>query len=101
MVRLVGSFLYYTTKLIKKMGIMLSGGSMKNLKERISDVSQYLQKLMDPTVLLDVENAVERKDNNLLAELCRKSKIPEIYIGVIVSVLLSVGPRQKWPYPDY
>ena len=74
---------------------------MKNLKERISDISQYLQRLMDPTVLQHVEDAVERKDRNLLVELCRRVRIPEIYIGTLVSVLLTVGPRQKWPFPDY
>lgn len=73
---------------------------MKNLKERMADVSQYLQELMDPSVFAEVQNAVEKKDRNLLVEVCSKVNIPEIYIGVIVSVLLSIGPRQiKWPAP--
>jgi hypothetical protein len=70
---------------------------MKTLTETIVDVSFYLQSLMAPNVLRDVQDAVERKDRNLLVKVCRKAKIPEIYLTSVVSVLLSVGPRQKWP----
>ena len=57
---------------------------------------------MEPTVFPEVQNAVEKKDKNLLAEVCRKIKIPEIYRGTIVSVLLSVSPQQfKWPLPEF
>ena len=71
---------------------------MKTLKERIADVSLYLQSLMAPNVFPKVQDAVERKDKNLLIKVCRKAKIPEIYLGVIVPVLLTVGPEQKWPW---
>lgn len=70
---------------------------MIDLKERIAEVSQYLQHLLNPVVFPEVQSAVERKDKDSLVEVCRKLKIPEIYLGVIVSVLLSVVPRQKWP----
>ena len=70
---------------------------MKTLKERIVDVSSYLQSLTAPSVFPKVQDAVERKDKNLLMKVCRKAKIPEIYLGNVVSVLLSVGPEQKWP----
>lgn len=70
---------------------------MKTLKERIADLSFYLQSLMAPNILPEVQDAVERKDRNLLVKVCRKAKIPEIYLGNVVSVLLSVGPEQKWP----
>lgn len=70
---------------------------MKTLTERITDVAFYLQSLMAPNVLPDVRDAVERKDRNLLVKVCRKAKIPEIYLASVVSVLLSVGPQQKWP----
>jgi hypothetical protein len=72
---------------------------MKNLKERIADVSQYLQHLMEPAVFPEVQNAVEKKDKDSLVEVCRKIRIPEIYIGAVVSVLLSISSRQpKWPW---
>jgi len=75
---------------------------VKNLKERMAEVSQHLQQLMDAAVFPEVQNAVEKKDKNSLVEVCRKIHIPEIYIAVIVSVLLSVSPEQgKWPYPQY
>jgi len=75
---------------------------MKNLKERIGELSQYLQHLMEPAVFPEVQNAVEKEDKNLLLEICRKTKIPEIYVGLIVSVLLSISPlQQKWPTPDW
>ena len=72
---------------------------MKDLKERIADVSSYLQSLMAPKVFPKVQDAVERKDKNLLMKVCRKAKIPEIYLGTVVSVLLTIGPQQKWPFP--
>ena len=70
---------------------------MKTLTERIADVSSYLQSLMTPDVFPKVQDAVERKDKNLLMKVCRKAKIPEIYLGTVTSVLLSVGPEQKYP----
>jgi hypothetical protein len=70
---------------------------MKTLNERIADVSFQLQSLMAPNVFPKVQDAVEKKDKNLLVKVCRKAKIPEIYLGTVVSVLLSIGPEQKWP----
>jgi len=75
---------------------------MENLKRRIAEVSESLQLLMEPGVFPEVQSAVEKKDKDLIVEVCRKVRIPEIYIGIIVAVLLSVGPEQiKWPLPQY
>ena len=70
---------------------------MKTLDGRIADVSLYLQSLTSPKFFPKVQDAVERKDKNLLMKVCRKAKIPEIYLAIVVSVLLAVGPKQKWP----
>jgi len=70
---------------------------MKDLKERIAEVSQHLQRLMDPAVFPEVQKAVEKKDKDMLVEVCKKTQIPEIYRGIIPSILLSVSPEQKWP----
>lgn len=70
---------------------------MKTLQERIADVSFHLQSLMAPHIFPKIQDAVERKDNKLLMKVCRKAKIPEVYLAVIASVLLSVSPEQKWP----
>ena len=70
---------------------------MKTLKERIADVSLYLQSLMAPNVFPKIQDAVEKKDKDLLMKACRKAKIPEIYLGTVASVLLTIGSRQKWP----
>ena len=70
---------------------------MKTLKERIADLSSCLQSLMAPNVFPKVQDAVEKKDKDLLMKLCRKAKIPEIYLGIVASVLFSVGPEQKYP----
>ena len=70
---------------------------MKTLKERIADVSFNLQSLMAPDVFPKVQDAVERKDKNMLMIVCKKAKIPEIYLSSIVPVLLAIGPEQKWP----
>ena len=70
---------------------------MKTLNERISDVSFHLQSLATSKLFSQVQDAVERKDKNALLQVCKKAKIPRIYLGTVVSVLLSVGPEQKWP----
>jgi hypothetical protein len=70
---------------------------MKTLNERITDVSFHLQSLTAPKFYSAVQDAVERKDKKLLVKVCRKAKIPAVYLGTVVSVLLSVGPDQKWP----
>jgi hypothetical protein len=70
---------------------------MKTLNERIADVSSHLQSLTAPEFFSQVQDAVERKDKNSLIQVCKKAKIPAIYLGTVVSVLLSVHPDQKWP----
>ena len=70
---------------------------MKALNERITDVSFHLQTLATPRFCSKVQDAVEKKDRNLLVKICRTAKIPAVYVSTIVSVLLSVGPEQKWP----
>jgi len=70
---------------------------MITFKERIGDISSYLQSLMTPDVFPTVQDAVERKDKNLLMKVCRKAKVPEIYFSTIASVLFSVSPEQKYP----
>lgn len=72
---------------------------MKTLNERISDVSFHLQSLAAPEFSSEVQNAVERKDKSSLIKACKRAKIPGSYIDVVVSVLLSVSPEQKWPGP--
>lgn len=73
------------------------GREMKDLEEKIAEVSSHLQDLMNPEIFPEVQNAVVAKDKNALVHLCGKAKIPQVYIGAIVSVLLTIGPRQKWP----
>lgn len=70
---------------------------MKTLNERIADISYHLQSLTAPEFSTQVQDAVQRKDKNLLVKLCQKAKIPTVYLGTVVSVLLSVSPEQKWP----
>ena len=70
---------------------------MKTLTERIADVSFHLQSLMAPNVFSKVQDAVEKRDKNLLMKVCRKAKIPEVYLGTVVSVLFDIDPKIKWP----
>ena len=71
--------------------------AMKTLIERIADVSFHLQSLAAPEYSSKVQDAVEREDKDSLMKLCKKAKVPESYIGIVISVLLSVSPQQKWP----
>jgi len=80
---------------------MLLGETMKNLKNRIAEVSQYLQRLTAPDVFPEVQNAVEKKDKNQLVRVFKKIEIPLIYVPIMVSLLLSVSPQQKWPLPEW
>ena len=70
---------------------------MKTLDKRIADVSFHLQTLAAPEFSSQVQEAVEKKDRNLLLAVCKKAKVPAIYLSTIVSVIFSVGPNQKWP----
>jgi hypothetical protein len=63
----------------------------------MSDVSFHIQSLAVPELFPEIQNAVDNKDKNSLIQVCKKAKIPAMYIGVAVSTLLAVGPEQKWP----
>ena len=60
------------------------------------DVSGHLQSLTSPEFSSELRQAVERNDKTSLIKVCKKAKIPKLYIGTIVSMVLSVQP-QKWP----
>jgi len=71
---------------------------MKPLNARISDVSFHLQSLATPELSSEVQDAIEKKDKDLLLKVCRKAKIPAAYLGTIVSLLFSMSSDQpKWP----
>ena len=70
---------------------------MKSFNERIADISYHLQTLNTPEFSSEVQEAVEKKNKNLLMKICRKAKVPTIYLGPVMSVLFSVSPNQKWP----
>jgi hypothetical protein len=71
--------------------------TMKTLIERITDVSFHLQSLAAPEYSSRIQDAVEREDKDSLIKLCKKAKVPGSYIDIVISVLLSVSPQQKWP----
>jgi len=71
---------------------------MESLKRKAGEVSLYLQRLMAPTVLSEVQAAVSRKDTDSFVKACRKVKIPAKYIAVLIAILLTVAPLQwEWP----
>jgi hypothetical protein len=69
---------------------------MKTLNEKIVEVSIHLQSLATPEFSAAVQQAVEKNDKTSLISVCRKAKIPQSYIGTVVSTILSVSPS-KWP----
>jgi hypothetical protein len=77
--------------------IRLSGEIMKTIKDRLSDVASHLESLTAPEFLPKVQDAVEKKDRTQLVKICKKAKVPEMYLNSVVSVLMSVGPNTKWP----
>ena len=70
---------------------------MKTIKERLADVSGHLETLAAPNFLPKVQEAVEKKDRARLVKICKKAKIPEMYLNPVISVLMSVAPDVKWP----
>ncbi|MCW4014764.1 MAG: hypothetical protein NWF06_00160 [Candidatus Bathyarchaeota archaeon] len=70
---------------------------MKKLKEKIGDISSYLQLLLTPNVFPKVQEAVEKQDKTMLINVCRTAKIPDSYMSSIVPIILSVSPNAKWP----
>ncbi len=71
---------------------------MKALNQRITDVSFHLQSLAVPQFCPLVQDALEKKDKNLLIKVCRKAKIPANYLGIVVSALFQMSTDQpKWP----
>jgi hypothetical protein len=84
-------------KSLKGNGAYSTWIAMKTFNERIADVSFHLQSLTAPEYSSKVQDAVERKDKDSLIRLCKKAKVPGSLIDIIISVLLSVSPQQKWP----
>jgi hypothetical protein len=70
---------------------------MKTLNERISDLALHLQSLATPELSPKIQKAVERNDKRALFRICKSANIPDGYSSTVISVLLSVGPDQKWP----
>jgi len=74
---------------------------MKALKDRLMEISEHLQRLLEPSIYPMVQKAVQTKDKNKILEICRKANIPTIYLSTVVFLLLSVSPEQtKWPLPE-
>ena len=70
---------------------------MKDFKERVCEVSSYLQRLMEPDVFPDVSKAIEESDRDLLIKACEKADIPEAYASSIASLLFNISRQLKWP----
>jgi len=72
---------------------------MKNLKQKMSKIAFYMQRLM--TRSTEVQEAVTRKDKDSLLRTCRELKIPKRY-AVVLAALLFFGPlasQLAWPPP--
>lgn len=70
---------------------------MKDLKEKISEVSSYLQRLVERDVFPEVVEAVAKSDKDSLVRACKKAEVPEVYTGSIVSVLFTLSRQVKYP----
>lgn len=70
---------------------------MKDLKEKVSEVSSYLQRLMEHDVFPEVIEPVSKSDKDLLIKTCKKADVPDAYTGSVVSLILTLSPQQKYP----
>lgn len=70
---------------------------MKDLKEKVSEVSSYLQRLMERDVFPEVIEALKKSDKDLLVKTCKKADIPDVYTGSIVSFILTLSQQVKYP----
>lgn len=71
---------------------------MKDLKDRVSEISSYLQRLMESDVFPDVVEAVRKSDKDSLVRMCKKVDVPDIYTGSIVSLILALSLPLKYPF---
>ena len=69
----------------------------KNIKKRVSEVSYYLQRLMNPSFFPEVEQAINDENEDLLIAVCKKAEVPVEYISSVVPLLASVSRQLKWP----
>jgi hypothetical protein len=69
---------------------------MVNVNQKIANISKHLQTLTTAEYSPQVQEAVDKQDKNALATVCKKAKIPSLYVPSIVSVIMSVSPN-KWP----
>jgi len=78
--------------------VKLEGGeNVKDLKEKVFDVSSYLQRLMERDVFPEVVEAVGKSDKELLIRTCRKADVPDVYTGSIASLILTLSRQIKYP----
>ena len=71
---------------------------MKDLKERVSEISSYLQRLMESDVFPDVLEAVRKSDKDSLVSVCKAADVPDMCIGQIVSLILALSLPLKYPF---
>jgi len=71
---------------------------LKDLKERVSEISSYLQRLMESDVFPDVLEAVRKSDKDSLVGACKEVDVPDMYIGSIVSLILALSVPLKYPF---
>ena len=70
---------------------------LKKFKERVSEVSYYLQRLMSPSFFQDVEKAILDENEDMLRAVCKKAEVPSEYISSVVPLLVTVSRQPKWP----
>jgi len=71
---------------------------LKDLKERVSEISSYLQRLMESDVFPDVLEAVRKSDKDSLVSVCKEVDVPDMCIGQIVSLILALSLPLKYPF---
>ena len=69
---------------------------MVNVNQKIVNISKHLQTLTTTEYSPQVQEAVNKQDKHALAAVCKKAKIPTLYVSSIVSLIMSVSPN-KWP----
>lgn len=73
------------------------GEKLKDLKERVSEISSYLQRLMESDVFPDVLEAVRKSDKDSLVNVCKEVDVPDMCIGSIVSLIFALSLPLKYP----
>lgn len=71
---------------------------MGSVKRKVSDIATYIHRLSGPTFRADIEKAIAKRDETSFIKVCRRAKVPKMYIvSLALALLLESSYPLGWP----